>query len=336
MKGKMTLACQCALALLLAADVLAAQQTIKLRVTETIPVPGVWVGPIMVPVKCDAKRNIYYRGYQRGNPMAAPVVKISAEGKHGPVFALDSVPGFEGGPFKDFAVSLRGGVYLLAGREKEQVIVSFDEDGKYISTIKLESRFAPAQIASFPSGEFLVTGMELRLAKEGVPSGEPFTAIFDGRGELTKRLDLPDDVKPAARPKEGEDPNPAISLGMAMPGDDGNIYSMRFASPPVVHVISPGGEVLRRMAIAPPAGNFRAITMKVAGGKLVVQFEENDPATDIAQRVFSLLDAETGEKILDYEPAPEVGGAFACYTPNGFTFLAHQGRQLVIQRVVPR
>jgi len=41
--------------------------------------------------------------------------------------------------------------------------------------------------------------------------------------------------------------------------------------------------------------------------------------------MYSLFNAETGEKVADYKPSKEIRGNFACYTPNGFTFLTVAG-----------
>jgi hypothetical protein len=180
---------------------------------------------------------------------------------------------------------------------------------------------------------------------------EPFTAIFNRQGELVKALVLPEDVtinpekttgEPQQTPPDGgpggtseqEQFRSAIWLGTAVTAEDGNIYLMRASSTPVVYVISSSGSVLRSLRIEPPAENFRPITMKVASGKVVVEFEENQPVGGFAQAIYVVAEATTGETLRHYVRRPGgAGGAFACYTASGFTFLREdEAGQFIIQQ----
>lgn len=110
---------------------------------------------------------------------------------------------------------------------------------------------------------------------------------------------------------------------------------MRSTADPLIYVISPAGTRLRILVITAPSEKFRPVTMKVAGGKVVVQFEENHPVGSSAAQIFSLVDALSGEKIADYLSTPEIGGAFACYTADGFTFLGSKRGQRTLQHTTP-
>lgn len=315
---------------------------LELTIRETVTAPGEWAGPLMVPIKCDAAGNLYFRGYNAAKLLAAPVVKITPEGKRDAVFSLDSVPQIESGEFYDFTVSLRGEVFLLAlterNKEQEVDLVSFASDGKYESAKVLAPLFMPSQVAVFASGEFLVSGLKLSQ-KEGAPPDKPFVSLFDRNGVLIKEVVLSDNVE-SQKPRDETERSPvfsAVSLGTAINADDGNIYLMRRTSNPVIFVVSHTGRVVRRLVIAAPAENSRPITMKVAAGKVAVMFEESKPASRRAEQIVFIADAETGEGLAEYHSTPGIGGALACYTPNRFTFIGStQDGHLAVQGVVPK
>ena len=142
----------------------------------------------------------------------------------------------------------------------------------------------------------------------------------------------------APKPSSGVDQraiDAPISLGTAAAGEDGNVYLMRATMMPFIYVISPGGEVLRRLAIKPPTKNAMVGTMKVATGKVIVMFQE-DTGGPAARQIFTLGDAQTGEKLGELYSTPEIGGALACYTAEGLTFVAGRDGKLVLLRAVPQ
>ncbi len=337
---------------------LSAQQPpeLLLRVRETVPISAEDAVAIMHPIKCDSRGNLYVRYTDPvGRHLASPVMRISREGKRTAEFRLEAAPGFENaGTFDDFAVDLRGKVYLVANRvireqplKVEQVIVGYESDGDHDSTIKLEAFFQPAQLAVFLSGEFLASGEKLTETNADIQAGgKPFTGIFDRHGALVAEVTLPDDVEAeqGAEPKLGETPQRlpvaefrrALSEGNAVAAEDGNIYLMRATSKPLIYVVSPRGDVVRRLVITPPAEHARAITMQAAAGKVVVMFVERHASGRFKRHVFAVADWHTGETIAHYVDTPEIGGALACYTPNGFTFLGSKDDQWVIRTTHPQ
>jgi hypothetical protein len=329
-----------------------------LRVKTSVPVRGERPGPLMVPLKCDVKGNVYVRGYRPDNIMAAPVVKISPEGERLAVFDVRVAKGFEKGTARDFAIGLRGDVLLLSYRQaNEPSIVRFRENGEYSTTIDLQPPFYAVQVAAFPSGDFLVSGLKRSTDSSGPPD-QPYTALYDHSGKLLSEITLPDSGRPKEQPSASEraglDPteeaarpdsktpanspqeiDPAVSLGIALVAEDGNLYLLRAAKKPIVYVISPGGELIRRLELVSPGEEFEVTTLRVAGGRLLLQFGEVTEGQSMRQ-VFSLFDAEDGDHLVNYFTPPEVGGALACYTPNGFTFIASdKNRNMIIQRVTP-
>lgn len=311
---------------------------LTLRVRDRVAITTENEAPFEEPVKCDADGNIYVHPYASPSPMAAPVLRISHEGKRTGTFSITSVPEFEKSGTFDFAFGLRGEVYLISMNAKGKQIVAFEANGQYHDTVKLEGDFLPEQLAVNSSGAFLVGGYK---QKDNSATGTPFTGIFDQSGRLVRELDLPGDLNPgkdaAAKPKDAP-LDPAISMSNVVAADDGNFYIMRASAPPVVYVIAPDGSVAHRFKINPPGDGFVAGVMKAGGGKIVVEFYKAAKGQAPAEQLYSVQDSMTGERFANYLLPPEMlhGGAFACYTPNGFTFIdANANRQLEFVTTTP-
>jgi len=324
---------------------------LKLRVKDERPLSGLAAAQsIAGPVKCDPQGNIYLRPsapFQQA--FTEPIVKISRDGEQKAVFKFDSIPGFEGGPVEasDFAIGWRGQVNLVARRCKgektrrcEVDLVTFGEDGAYQSATKLERYLSPSQLELFTTGDFLVAGLTLEqplapdasLAEKArvanIPR-RPLTLVFDGTGRVRAELGLPSDVSPIGAhgtggEKAARDAQLEVELGMVASGEDGYVYLMRRTAKPVVYAVSAAGSVARHIQLQPPVEGMWPTALKLAtGGRLVVEFASRigDTGFDTGRAVYSLVDAETGEGVVDYESSPGVGGVFACYSANEFTFL---------------
>lgn len=334
---------------------------LKLVLRGETPVPTVFAQGILDPIKCDSKDNVYIRPWIDARVLAAPILKISPEGKREAVFSLDGVEELEEFELHDFAVAPGGELYALVGNwldEQFQVLlVSFDDDGSYASTITLEPVFQPAQLAVFPAGQFLISGsrpLEPRNTgvgqepgtsdqKRGLPLVKPYAAIFDRSGRVFKELSFEGDARLAADAggeEQGGIPTEAISLGRTVTGEDGNVYVLRVAARPLVYVVSPTGRAVRTLEITPPSEHSRVIDMKWAGGsRLVLQFAEKvgEGRFRTLTSTFSVVNAETGETLFAYLSGPKVGGALACAGDRGLTFLGStEDGHLAIRRVAPR
>lgn len=127
--------------------------------------------------------------------------------------------------------------------------------------------------------------------------------------------------------------------GQAVSADDGNVYLLRPSKGAVVDVLSPGGEIVRRLTLNPPDSSFNAGSVRVAGGNVVVEFVQNIPGdrqNRISQIIYSVFDTEKGEKLYDYEGPSGMMGILACYTPNYFTFLNVQDNGLSLIQAAAR
>jgi hypothetical protein len=262
--------------------------------------------------------------------LASPIEKIAPDGKIAVSFSIRSAPEFEKLNAHSFAVGSRGEVYFLTFRkQREPAVVKFAATGRYDSTFGLDPMILPLQLAVFASGELLVSGLELSPG-DGKPTGRPLLGLYDGTGQFLREVSLPRDIQWVVPPEEKapspeESPEEAATSGTDVePGDDGNLYLMRPVGNPLVYVISPAGTVLRRLEIRPPADGFRPTGMKAAGGMIAIEFAMDDPMGMGDIYIYSILNAYTGEKFADYSVAREARGIWACYTPNGFTFLTSQ------------
>jgi hypothetical protein len=335
---------------------------LSLAVKETIVVNDQRRAPIMEPVRCDSDGNVYFRAYQPPRLLASPVVKVSSDGKTVTHFSLASAPGFtKDAPFATFTISPKGEVFILAFRDKQTLdLVAFRNTGEFDYDARLESRFLPAQFAVFPTGELLVTGTEIP-PQEGQEPERAFTALFDRNGKFLTKVSLPDDIslkapamsrQPAGSTQQAgsslatrartatttqeDDRARPISLGRTEVGDDGNIYVVRAAAKPLVYVLSPDGEVVRRLELTPPSPKDKPWTFKVGGGMIAAEWTRASAGVDRDASGISLYDEMTGERQTDYALPAEWGGALACYSANGFTFVTARHGQLALLHAAPR
>jgi hypothetical protein len=306
----------------------------------------------MVPLKCDAEGDVYLRGYQLGDLLAAPLTKVSADGTKRVEFNLRKVQGFDKAEIYDFAVGLHGDVYFLASTTlTERRIAKFSDAGEFESSVVVDAPFTPQKLAVFPSGQFFVAGEEL-VERTSTPTGRPFTAIIDASGRIVARLHLTGDVgssnesvSKTADSKKADAKNDlteqqqkdltAIELGAVFIPGDGNAYLMRTTTPPVVYVVDAAGNQVRKLEIQPPDKGFEVVTFKVAYGKIVTEFERKMQTPPGGEQLLSVADTQTGIREIDYALPPEVGGLFACYTPNFFLFVGQHEGHLAIKKAGP-
>jgi hypothetical protein len=284
------------------------------------------------PLRCDRDGNLYLHaevfgvsGFRKINPKGERLAtfdpKVDSHLKQ-----LDLVPTFAIG---------RGKLYALVyPHERTKYLIEYDLDGKYRSTITLDSGYFwfPSAFAVFQSGEMLIAGRRYARGQDNQLTKVPFTGIFKPDGTLLKELQLPDDDELQKRAESGErrttvpnDPgsNLAIDFTQMDSGDDGNIYMMRWTNPAIIYVMAPTGEIIRRFNVDPGDADLDPISMQVSENRLAVFFLQ--PQTGF--RVLKIVNLE-GEDVVKYSQSAKdavgpVGAAFACYSanPERFTFL---------------
>jgi hypothetical protein len=280
-----------------------------------------------LPTACDEKGRLYVKLLTPDGDNGGSLLRFSKTGVQEAAFDMSAAVGFN-----VFAVRPKGGVSTVQD-EQGYSVVNFGPDGKRESMVHLDgAHFFPSQLALFPSGEVFLSGIQ-RGTRESPGTYKAFTAVYDSRGHLVKQLSLDEDneieraieagdARYAGSPKQG---NKGVTLGMAVSGDDGNVYLMRRTSPASVYVISSTGEVVRKLVIAPPFAGQMPGGMQVSQNKIALMFRRDCTSSITCEGAasYTVVDAITGEKLADYSSGDGVGGAFACYAsePERFFFL---------------
>jgi hypothetical protein len=312
-----------------------------LQVTATAKIP--LVGTLVGNARCDDAGNIYVRfmdvemNKRYYGISKIPIEKINRDGSLAASFRITDVSADIWG--KDLFVSGDGRVYQTGFMPDGSVYVAeFANGGSLKSKIRLNSGgFVPYQIVVFRSGEFLLSGTT------GLSNGfRPFTGVFDGQGKLLKEIYEPEDEDSRRRAEAGEPDfvpdgtnsgNAFVWHGGAALGSDGNAYLLRASSTALVYVISPKGEVVRKLRIDAPDAGLIAQNIKPAPGRLAISFRNRGMVTG----VIKVVDLK-GVSIATYSSENiRVPGLPGCYTSDGFVFLDDgPDHNLYLRRAEPR
>jgi hypothetical protein len=300
-----------------------AGQLPALTLRETVKTAYVNAGMLYLPAKCDRDGNVYLRDMSHDGVHA--IHKLNAGGKQVALFQPD-LPTAGSKPVAEgyFSVGKDDYVYELVGswEDKRNHVLIYKPDGSLKTDIKLQTGFPwiPAQVAAFPSGNLLVTGLEYDHDRKN-PVKLPFTGVFGPDGSLLKEVKLEDDAvihdmaavgDSRVTGLEGRD-NYAVGLGDMDAANDGNIYLMRRLSPAIVYAISPEGEVVRRFTVEAGQRDSMPESMHIAGNRIAVEFYE----------LIKIVDLE-GRELASYVPHElPLEFPLACYSakPERFTFL---------------
>lgn len=318
-------------------------ESLELKTVETVPIESQLGGIMMDPLICDSEGSIYLRFYEQGKPRS-PIKKFDSKGTHLAIFSLQAISEADASELTSmyFSIGESGHVHQIAWSEEALYVLTFNKDGSYKGRVRVEPLIIPAQIAAFPSGEFLITGQKYEGKREdGTKIITSFTGLLDSTGKLIKRVVLQDDdeIQKAVERGDNNFTNPlfagsnrAISMGAALTGADGNIYVMRRMVPAVVYAISPNGEVVRRLTVDPGDPGMMPSIMQLVKGRLAILFRSD--ATK--EQVVKVVDSQSGEEVATYD-ASSLGPTFVCYSgANTFTFITTQKGHLALAHAEPR
>lgn len=338
------------LASLCAAPILCAQQTaspvinLKTISVDVASARNLYTDPNDDPV-CDLAGNVYVRvNRPEDKPGRQPIVKVTPQGKLGGIFpAPDSIAGAVRGVF----VTPDGIVYRLVQgpkgappkyTDRGYYLLEFAQDGTIRAETKLELEPNVVDIwhlAAFKSGEFLVAGAIDHDPRDPFLYRTSFTAVFAHDGRLIKKIYEPEDEEARQRGAvdwvqgEVQDNNRNfVYAGGTAAGSDGNVYLLRGGYPSLVYVISPAGEVLRKLRV--DAGNQGRIArgIKFYDGRLAIGFER---AEDGGQELIKVTDLE-GKAIADYSVGAGLEeSTLACYGSEGFTMSSEGPNPLLLK-----
>jgi hypothetical protein len=297
---------------------------------ETVKAPSEVAEALAGPPKCDSHGDIYLKTTPDG---VSAIHKLDAKGERIALFQ-PKLPSLQIDFSAYFSIAPNGDLYeLVYPHEISRYVLAYGPNGNLKSTIKLQPGFAflPHRLAVFPSGDFLVSGLEYDKDRDNLVMW-PFNGIFSTDGTLRKELVLADDemihdMAASGDPRVISPQNPAsnhaVSWGAAETGPDGNVYLMRRLSPAIFYAVSAGGEVVRRFTVDPGKEDFMPFTMHLGGDRIAVLFHQ--PQT--REEIIKVVDLK-GREIATYdEPVTNgeqaLGLAFVCYAqnPERFTFL---------------
>ncbi len=284
-------------------------------------------------IKCDLDGNLYVRPATVFGFPGSKLVSISHDGSRTVEFSPNGAPGYLRKDINDFAVGDHGHVYLLSQKceknECEDAILEFGSDGRYLTATTFGRSLRVARFAAFGNGLFLLTGTNRPVrsssAKKPAFTTVPYTAVFDTSGRLIREVSLAMDE--AQLPGEGRAPDEAVmpqplQLSLTAAGEDA-VYVARRTSQPTIYRVGPDGTVAHTFKVTPPTKNAWPMRIDYAGnGQLIIEFNNRlrEDAFDAGHAILSLVDDRTGQRLIDYQSAPEIG-LFACYVRGNFTFV---------------
>ena len=322
---------------------------LPLNISSVTRLPGE-SGGFMAPLKCDEEGNLYVRKYDRYRPQLGPVVRIGKDGKRDALFDPTAFPDLGPDRADAFSPAWDGGLYWIAqkGVVKPRIyVLHFSSDGSPAEAVPLAVDFEVFTFAPFPSGNFLLSGIERDITNAKDP-GRTFTAVFLSDGRMLARLTLQHSSAAPKGPAAAKSPikegvnavppagTPNLDLSDAEVGRDGNLYVMqRSYSSALVFAISASGEIVRKVRIPDPLPGGTPTAFHVSANRFAIAFENDHPQ----QHILVVADASTGRKIATYSVASELASSFACYSADEsvFTFLElGEGSVLQVMRAEAR
>jgi hypothetical protein len=314
-----------------------------LKVSSKVEVPMVRRSPVGGVGISDDGGNVYARlwGGVAGTQdrAASPIWKISPAGSMVQSFRiLDAFPADATGKGievvgRDSFATADGRVFQTADAHGDTYVVEFAKDGSVKTKTKLVSDDLEQawtwRLAVSQSGEFLLT------ASTGKDHLIPFTGIFATDGRLIKKIYEQEDDEarqkslPADWSERAVDAIAGVDFvkrsGIAT-DSDGNFYLLHgTASPALVYVISPRGDVIRKLRIDAGDPGLLARSIKFHSGRLAIQFDKGiDQRT--RESLIKVIDLQ-GNPIADYRVAVAASGSrslfLAGYSSDGFTFVPY-------------
>ncbi|HEV3039262.1 MAG TPA: hypothetical protein VHA33_15915 [Candidatus Angelobacter sp.] len=303
---------------------------IPLRPTTKVNIPAESNRPVYKPARCDARGEIYFRGYQVDD-RRVPVVRTDTKGQT-VKYSLDSDASLANGTAYDFSVLPNGNLYQAVQVGEEVYVVAFDQDGRIKQRVRLEKRFWVARAAALSDTAFLAIGTEIQPPAEASSKQPPklFMAIFDEHGQLVRPVVL----DPSA-PSDGPDEKLPILAALssdAQAGMDGNLYLLLRTSPPTVYALDSAGRIMRSFKVLLPAPKMNAISFSLDKDRMAILFREqfrgmqhNDAG------IITVVDASMGVEVARYSAGPDLGATLACYHDNDFVFLGRDKENLALQ-----
>jgi hypothetical protein len=309
----------------------AAMPIVSLKATTKVELPLDYPTSMAGQAMSDGAGNVYTRqlsseaSKDKINWHRLPILKASPKGNLAGNFRVtDAFPDDADPMGRSFFVDHDGRVYQAVIAHHRTYVVEFAPDGsaKAKTKLGLDSYVDIWHLAVFKSGEYLLVG------SIGSHRGTPFTAVFSRDGKLVKKIYEPEDEE--ARQKAGTTWNPGSNLGNGGTdfvssgdltiGSDGNAYLLHgTGSNALVYVVSPAGDVVRKLRIDARNPDLVARGIKSYAGRLAIGF---DGSVDANTQLIKVTDLQ-GASIADYgiSTIGDESLFLAGYDSEGFTFV---------------
>lgn len=232
--------------------------------------------------------------------------------------------------YYDYGVTPGGTVWALVSVQgsPELRAIRFGSDGEMKNPISLQ---APPDVRlnrflALETGTLLASGFYTEKAVEKL-RGHPFLGIFDSSGRLLR--DLGEGLSPVDLARVGNGPRP----GGCVAGDDGNAY---FLEANEVLVLSPGGEITKRIRFKPPLPDLSTDGLYVSKGQAAIRLTRvhSDHRIEIN---FLVLDLTTGRALGWYAPPKSAGYSDVGFSlDEGFTFFANEQGKIKLVKAALR
>lgn len=265
---------------------------------------------------CDDAGDLYF---QPSGKADSAIFKLSQpDESNSRMFQIPS-EGSESDSLIDYTVTPSGALYVLAQDVKQKFhVYSFEPDGGVKHNVKLETPDYALLVdfAVFDNDTILGTGYYQRDAP-GTLHGKSYAVLFDQSGQLLK--DMTSRFSLDATSSDQTGPLNHISI---RPGKDGNLYLLGSSA---VLVISPSGEIIRRIKFVKPDPATAAVGLEVADGLVSIELGDKPAAGKPVRPRYLVLDATSGKEYGYFAPPEEVKGKLGRFSrEEGFIFVARE------------
>lgn len=221
--------------------------------------------------------------------------------------------------FYAFTVSPSGDLWILANSGPKLIAASFDSSGEVSEKTELAlslDRVNIADFAALANDVLFISGTTV-----GKSAGQPFTGLFDGGSGKAIKI-LPNFFSPQAH-IQGQ---MTIHQGDATVGADGNLY---FLHGPRILVISPAGQIQKRISFIEPSPDLLPVHLVVSSGDAAIWLMTPPKKTDNRIKTsYLVLDLYSGNTVGWYSNPPEIENPAVTFSRNdGFGFLKMQQGQ---------
>ena len=164
-------------------------------------------------------------------------------------------------------------------------------------------------------------------------------AIRNADGRLVKKIYEPEDEKARLQAEAGDEGytyssgvgNKFVMLGDVAAASDGNVYLLHGGSFPLVYVISPAGDVVRKLRIDyrnnDDPRHIVQGSIKFYAGRLAVGFDRQIKIIDLLGNSIAAYEAGVD----GFEERSSL--SLACYGPEGLTLIGHAKTKLALSKV---